>query len=143
MPFSMIWPVGLIVLSNIFYHICAKQSPENIDPLASLTVTYLVGAISSLILYFALNKGHNLVAEYSKLNWAPFVLGISIVGLEAGFIYLYKAGWAVNTGQLVTSVLLSIALIFVGYLLYKEQITTNMVIGIVLCLIGLYFINKH
>ena len=138
----MIWPVALIVLSNIVYHICAKQSPENIDPLASLTVTYLVAAVSSGVLYFALNKEHHLSAEYSRLNWAPFVLGIVIVGLEAGFIYLYKAGWAVSIGQLVTSVLLSIALIFIGMLLYHEPISKNMILGIALCLAGLYFIGK-
>ncbi len=59
---------------------------------AALTVTYTVAAIASLILYFVLNKGGHLLREYSYLNWAPFVLGIVIIGLEVGFIYAYKAG---------------------------------------------------
>ena len=84
--FSYIWPIALVVLSNVVYQICAKSTPRDIDPLASLTVTYAVGAIASAILYYATNKGGHLLREYSHLNWSPFVLGIVIVGLEVGFI---------------------------------------------------------
>jgi len=96
---AYIWPIALVVLSNVFYQICAKSVPGDINPLASLTVTYLVGAAVSLVLYFCLNKDANLPAEYAKLNFAPFVLGLAIVGLEVGFIYAYKAGWPVSTAD--------------------------------------------
>ena len=59
-----------------------------------------------------------------------------------GFIYAYKNGWAVSTASLVQSAFLAVALIIVGAVLYREAITANKVIGIVICLIGLYFINK-
>ena len=91
---SMIWPIALIVTANIVYQICAKGVPKEMDAMASMTVTYLVGAICSGILYFMMNRGGNLLAEYRKLNAAPFLLGISVVGLEVGFIYAYKNGWA-------------------------------------------------
>lgn len=45
------WPLILVVASNSVYHICAKSLPESVDPLASLTVTYLIGSIFSGILY--------------------------------------------------------------------------------------------
>lgn len=136
------WPIALIVVSNIFYHICAKQMPQGIDPFASLTVNYLVAAVASGILYFVLRQDGTLLGEYRKIDWTCCVLGLTLVGLEAGSIYMYRMGWNVNTGQLVYSVILSIALIFVGYLLYHEAITWSKVIGIVLCLIGLVFINR-
>ena len=40
------------------------------------------------------------------------------------------------------SVILAIALLLVGFLLYKEAITPNKVIGIAICMVGLYFLNK-
>ena len=115
--FSYIWPIALVVISNIAYQICAKSVPKDIDPFASLIVTYLVGAAASAVLYFALGHDGNLVNESRKLNWAPIVLGIVIVGLEAGWIYAYKAGWQVSTGFIVQSAFLSSALLFVGYFL--------------------------
>ena len=66
--FSLIWPMALLVLSNTVYQICTKSVPDGIDPMASLTVTYLVGAAASAVLYFALNRDGNLVREYGKLN---------------------------------------------------------------------------
>ena len=140
--FSYVWPIALVVISNIAYQICAKETPEAIDPLASMTVTYTVGAISSAILYFVLHKEGNLFREYSQLNWSPFLLGIVLVGLEVGFIYAYKAGWQVSTASIVQSSFLAVALIFVGFLLYREAITLNKVVGVIVCMVGLYFINK-
>ena len=139
--FSYVWPIALVVLSNTVYQICAKSVPERINPFASLTVTYLVGALASAILYFALGSGGNLIKEYGKLNWAPFILGIVIVGLEAGWIYAYQAGWQVSTGFIVQSAFLAAALLLVGYFLYHEALTWNKLVGVAICLIGLVFIN--
>ena len=139
--FSYIWPIALVVLSNVVYQICAKSVPEEMNPFASLTVTYLVGAVVSAILYFILGSGGNLLKEYTKMNWAPFIFGIVIVGLEAGWIYAYKAGWQVSTGFIVQSAFLAVALLAVGYLLYHEALTWNKLVGIGICFLGLFFIN--
>ena len=45
-------------------------------------------------------------------------------------------------GSLIASVLLAIALIVVGVLVYKETISLRKVAGVILCLVGLYFINQ-
>jgi drug/metabolite transporter (DMT)-like permease len=139
--FNYIWPLALVVLSNVFYQICAKSVPREINPLASLTITYVLGAIVSLVLYYALKKEANIIHEYSKVNWAPFFLGFSIVGLEVGYIYAYKVGWPVSTAQIVQASVLAVFLIFVGYFLYKESLTWNKIAGIIVCLAGLGLIN--
>ena len=139
---SMIWPIALVVLSNIIYQICAKSVPKEMDVMASMTVTYFVGAVCSAIMFFLLNENGNLLQEYKKMNFAPIFLGISIVGLEVGFIYAYKNGWSVSNASIVQSSFLALALIFVGAILYHEAITANKLIGIAICLVGLYFINR-
>ena len=139
--FSYIWPLALVVLSNVVYQICAKSVPNGMHPLASLTVTYTVSAVVCLVLFFVLNRGGNLLKEYAKLNWAPFVFGVVLVGLEVGFIYAYKAGWAVSTASVVQSAVLAVALLLVGFLLYREPLRWNKLVGVVICLVGLVFIN--
>lgn len=139
---SYVWPIALVVVSNVLYQICAKSVPKEMDPMASLTVTYLVGAACSAALFFVMHRDGGLFREYAKLNAAPVLLGISIVGLEAGFIYAYKAGWPVSTVSIVQSAFLSLALILVGALLYQEAVTPSKLMGMVICLAGLYFINK-
>ena len=138
--FAYVWPIALAVLSNVAYHICAKSAPQGMDPFASLTVTYLVGAAASTALYFALG-GHNLVKEYARLNWAPVVLGVVIVGLEVGFMFAYRAGWQVSTAAIVQSAFLAVMLIAVGRLAYGEALTWNKLVGVAICLAGLAVIH--
>ena len=82
---AYIWPIALVVLSNTLYQVCAKSVPEGVNPLASLTVTYLVGAAVSCALYYILNRNADLIREIRQTNWAPIVLGVVIVG-PAGFL---------------------------------------------------------
>ncbi len=138
---SYLWPIALVVLSNSLYQVCAKSVPEKMNPLASLVVTYLVGAAISCALYFILNRGGNLLREIRMTNWAPIVMGVVVVGLEVGFIYAYRAGWQVSVTQIVSASMVAVILIFVGYLLYHEAITWNKIAGILVCLAGLALIN--
>ena len=139
--FSYIWPIALLVLANTVYQICAKSVPDGMNAFASLTITYLVGAAASIVFYFLFNSGGNLIKEYDKLNWAPVALGIVIVGLEAGWIFAYKAGWQVSTAFIVQSCFLAVTLLFIGYTLYHESLTWNKLAGAFICMIGLVFIN--
>lgn len=139
--FTYIWPIVLVVVSNVIYQISAKMMPKDLNPFASLTITYLIGAVASGLLFFLTSKGGNLIKEYSKANWVPFVLGLVIVGLEAGWIYAYKSGWEVSKGFIVQSSFLAVILLVAGFLLFKEPITWNKIVGVIICLIGLAVIN--
>lgn len=138
---AYVWPLALVVLSNVVYQISSKSVSRSIDPFASLTVTYLIGAAVSAVLYFTVSKGSNLLKEYSQLNWASVILGLAVVGLEAGWIFAYRAGWPVSTGFIVQSAVLAALLLAVGYFLYHEAIPWNRLVGVGICLVGLVFIN--
>ena len=137
---SYIRPAALVVVSNIFYQRYTKSVPKEMDAMSSMIVTYLVGAVTSAVMFFAMNRGGNLFQAYSRMNAAPVLRGISVVGLEVGLIYVYRAGWPVSTASTVQSGFL--ALVVVGTVLYHGEITFSKVIGTAICLIGLYFINR-
>ena len=139
---DFIWPMALIVLSNTVYQICSKSIAPDVHPLASVAVTYIVGAATATVLYFVLSKGGNIIKEFSHLNWASYVLGLVVVGLEVGFLFAYRAGWQVNTAATVQGAFLAISLIIVGYVLFKEPVNASKLIGVVFCLVGIYFINR-
>ena len=139
---NLYWPIVLAVCADIVYQISAKSTPETLNPFASLTITYLIGAAISLVIFYITSAGGNFIAELKQINWTAFALGLAIVGLEAGSIYMYKVGWNMNTGYLVKSIILALALIVVGYILYKEQVSGTKIAGIAVCLLGLFLINK-
>jgi drug/metabolite transporter (DMT)-like permease len=140
--FKFYLPIIVVVAANTIYHICAKAVPEGVNAFVSLIMTYLTAAVISLIIFFVTSQNKNLMVEMKELNWASFLLGLAIVGLEFGFIFLYRVGWNISVGSLVCNIVLAIVLIIVGILIYKEHISMNQVIGIALCIGGLFFINK-
>lgn len=142
MTLSMAWPLALVVLSNVFYQIFCKFAPSEISPFVSLSITYGLAMIVCLILFFVTTKETSLIKEVSQINWATIGLSVSIVGLEVGYIFAYKAGWPVSTMATVQGAFLAIILVFVGYLFFKESITISKLVGIAACLFGLYFLNK-
>lgn len=137
-----IWPIAVIVLANTFYHICAKSTPSDVQPFASLTITYLVAAALSALLFFVTSENKNIVGEMQRLNWTSFIFGVAVVALEFGYLYVYRAGWKIGIGSLVANIALACVLLFVGALLYKEGITLKQVAGIALCMVGMVLINK-
>lgn len=139
---KLFWPIALMVVSNVCYQVCAKSMPARIDPFAALTATYLTAALASGLAYAALHPGQAVWTEYRYLNWTPLVLGVAVVGLELGSIYMYKVGWNVSTGYLVQSALLAVALLALGALAYGEVITWTKALGVVVCIIGVVLLGK-
>ena len=134
-------PIFIIVLSNCFYHVCSKSTPSNLNAFGALMVTYLIATILTGLILVYMVKPENVIAELSKINWTSIVLGIAIVGLEAGYIFAYRLGGNVNTTPLIANTALAVALIIIGALLYNENITIKEISGIILCLIGMIVIN--
>ncbi|NMM61728.1 EamA family transporter [Clostridium sp. P21] len=138
------FPVILITVFNVFYNICAKSVPEKVNAFASLNITYATATIITFLL-LCLNKSSSegIFLQYKNINWASFMTGMLIVGLEYGYVQAFRVGWNISTFSVVTNICLAIALIFVGILLYKEHISPSQILGILLCIGGLFFINKR
>lgn len=135
------WAIVLTVISNVFYHVFLKVTPSNVNPLLSLVVTYVVAAITTATIYLFYPERVSLAAGLKELNWTSYALGIAIVGLEIGFFLAYRAGWNINLAGLISSTTVSLLLIPIGLLFFRESLTATNLTGIILCLIGLILIN--
>ena len=139
---SFLWPLFLVIISSTVYNICAKSTPQNIQPFASLALTYLVSAGLSLILFFVFSEEKHLMAELSKANWATYLLGFALVVLEGGWIYMYRAGWRLSVGSLVANTCLAFIMLLIGVLFYKEAITLRQLAGVLLCMGSMFLLAK-
>ena len=138
-----VFSIVLIVASNILYNICQKSTPESVNPMSSLLVTYLTASIITLIIFLFYYTDKGLVQSVKELNWTSIVLGVAIVGLEFGYLMAYRAGWNISEGSLVANILLALMLIPVGIFFYQEGFALNKTVGVVFCVIGLILLNKN
>ena len=141
MNWNLIYPILIVILANTFYNICMKSMPSDVNPFGALMVTYFVAAIISAAIFAYAVGQSNLGAEMLKINWTSVILAIAIVGLEVGYVFVYRAGWTISTASVVANIGLACVLIVVGYFLYRENLSFNQVLGIIACMIGLILIN--
>ena len=118
-----------------------KSMPSDVNPFGALMITYLVATVISAIIFAYVVGPSNVGVELLKINWTSVILALAIVGLEVGYVFVYRAGWAVNTANIVANISLACVLLVVGYFLYKENVSTNQILGIIVCMVGLVLIN--
>ena len=139
---NMIWPLLIVVGANTIYNISTKSTPSDVNAFASLATSYFIAMLGSVVMFFLTSDSKNLLVEISKTNWSALALGIAIVGLEFGYICIYRAGWKIGVASLVANISLACVLLLIGLFVYKEVITLKQLLGMGICAIGLMLIVK-
>jgi drug/metabolite transporter (DMT)-like permease len=135
--------LSLAIASTVAYHLVLKLTPAGANPLLSLMVTY--GAVTVLFgAVLALAPGEFAWREEVRhVNWTAFALAVAIIGLDLGFILLYRSGFEVSLGALVTQTAAAMLLVGIGALVFSERLSMANGFGIVLCLVGLWLVNRR
>lgn len=133
--------IALTICSSALYHFMAKSTPANVNFTVSLLVTYAVAFAVTLLGFFFFPVQNGLAAEIKQLNWASIGLAIAIVGIEFGFLLVYRSGWNLGIAAVLTNVVASLILVPVAILVFKDRISWVNVAGIFVCLAGLVMLN--
>ena len=134
--FALIWPVVLAVLGSTMYQICAKETAEDIQPFASLAITYSVATLLSAVLFFLLGGQANIILEFQKTNWTSWALGLTILFMELSYIFMYRVGWKISMASLVANICGSVLLLFIGIFLYGDSLSPIQMGGILICIVA-------
>ncbi len=139
--FLFYFSITLAICSSALYHFVAKSTPANVNFSVSLLVTYAVafGVVLLTLLFFPMP--HGLVYELKQLNWASIGLAIAIVGIEFGFLLVYRSGWHLGIAAVLTNVVASLIIVPVAIFLFKDKISWVNIAGIFICLVGLIMLN--
>ncbi|BEP29892.1 membrane protein [Helicovermis profundi] len=134
--------IAIIVVSTLIYHVAQKSTPSDINPLISLIVTYVTSLVICVVAYILFQNGNNFIDEVKKTNWAIVVLGLSIVGIEFGFLVAYRSGWNISKANLFASSIIVILLIPIGLAFFNEKISLLNIVGIICCIVGVGLIGQ-
>jgi drug/metabolite transporter (DMT)-like permease len=131
----------IAIISVVFYQILQKDISNTINPAVSLIITYAVAIIASIILYFIFPSKENILNSVRNANYASYLLGIAIVGIEIGFLLIYRTGWNLGLAAPFSSSVTNILLISIGLVIFKEHLTSLKVLGLLFCIIGIILIS--
>lgn len=135
--FSIVLAIG----ASALYHFAAKSTPANVNFPVSLAVTYAVAFVLTLLGFFFFPVANGITAELKRLNWASIILAVAIVGIEFGFLLIYRAGWNLSIASVLVNVIASLLLVPVAVFYFKDKLSWINVLGILVCFVGLLMLN--
>ena len=129
-------PLLLVIFSNLCYHLLSKSLPGNTNPFIGLVATYGVAFIGSIILFW-ITKNTIFANDKNSINIFNLIIGMVIIGIEGGYMLMYRAGWEVSKASVFANIVLASLLLILGAVLFKESIDAKKIIGVVLCALGI------
>lgn len=135
-------PIALAVGGNVLYHLSQKSMPKAVNPLFVITIAYVVGIIVCLLYSLAYPNDKSFMDTLRESNWAVYAMGVAAVIVEVGFLLAYRAGWNISTATVVCSTAVTLVLIPIGVLAFKEHLSVRNVVGLLFCMLGLILVAK-
>src|SRR5688572_4212321 len=139
--FLFYFSISLAILSSALYHFSQKQTPANVNPVVSILVTYVISIGLCILLMFIFPPENGFVAALQQTNWASYLLAFSLVGLEVGFLLVYRSGWNLGLAAVLVNVVASLILVPISIFVFKDKLSPVNIVGILVCLTGLVMLN--
>jgi drug/metabolite transporter (DMT)-like permease len=133
--------IALAICSSALYHFSQKQIPASVHPIVSVIVTYIASLILCFALLYFVRPSGGLWQAVRQLNWASYVLALSLIGLEVGFLLVYRSGWNIGLAAVLVNVVASLILLPIALLVFRDKLSWVNITGILVCLVGLVMLN--
>ncbi|HEV2803160.1 MAG TPA: DMT family transporter [Pyrinomonadaceae bacterium] len=135
-------PLVMAVGGNLMYHLAQKSMPKSANPLYAIILAYFVGIAACVLYSFVYPHERSFIETARESNWAVYAMGLGAAIIEVGFLLAYRAGWNISTAAVVCSTAVTLMLIPIGVLAFKEQLSVRNVVGLLLCMLGLVLVAK-
>lgn len=111
-----------------------KLVPPHVNPFLPLAAAYLLAFAFCVAGLFLWPTG---TRSLSALGPSAAVLGLSVLGIEVGFLLAYRAGVSAGFGALLVNVCATLVLVPIALIYFKDQLTPSKIAGVALSLAGL------
>jgi uncharacterized membrane protein len=139
---SIYFPLCLAVGGMLFYHLGQKSIPRGINPFYAMIIAYTAGIIVLAVCALTLPGEKSFSSSLRISNWAVFVVGVAAACIEVGFLMAYRSGWRISIAAVATNVAVTLLLVPIGVVVFKDHLSLRNVIGLVFCVLGLILVVR-
>lgn len=132
---------AMAIIGAVGYQFFLKRVPTGINPIVSVLGIYVTVFALAVVLIPLFPANGGFLSHVRQLSWIQIALGVSVIFIELGFLLMYRSGWNLSEGNLVTGVVVNIALVALGVVLLGEKLSLINVAGIVLSIAGVALIS--
>ena len=132
----------LIIFGLVVYQIAQKSTDQNANPFVVVILAYLIGIAACIGGYFLFpRQDAEIVPMVRTAIWSAVGIGLGAAAIEIGFMLAYRAGWNLSLLPVWVNVCGAALLMLIGLIVFRESISIEKVIGILLCIGGLVLIT--
>jgi uncharacterized membrane protein len=139
---SFYLPLALAVGGMLFYHIGQKSIPKGINPFYATIIAYVVGIVVLTVSALVLPGNKSFITSVRESNWAVFVVGAAAACIEVGFLLAYRSGWRISVAAVATNVAVTLMLVPIGIIIFKDHLSLRNVLGLIFCVLGLVLVVR-
>ena len=137
------FPILLIIAGGLIYQLSQKSIAKGLNAYFVIIVAYLAGILLCFLGNWLAPAEGSLTDTFKKSNWAVYGIGVGAVLVEIGFLIAYRQGWRISVTSMLVNMIISLALVPIGLLLYKEKISGWNALGIAFYFAGLILISRR
>ena len=143
MKTSFYFPLGLAVGGMLFYHLGQKSIPREINPFYATMIAYAAGIVVLGVCAITLPGNKSFVSSVRESNWAVLVVGAAAACIEVGFLLAYRSGWRISVAAVATNVAVTLMLVPIGIIVFKDHLSLRNVLGLIFCVLGLVLVVRE
>ena len=129
------------ITGAVGYQYFVKRVPVSLNPIVSVIAMYVAVLALGVILLPLFPADGGLRHHFRQLSWIQLALAVSVIMIELGFLMMYRYGWNLSTGNLVTGVFINLILVGLGVTLLGEKVNIVNAMGIAFCVLGVALIS--
>jgi drug/metabolite transporter (DMT)-like permease len=132
----------LIVLGLVIYQVSQKSTDQNANPFIVIIMAYLIGITACVAGYFLIpRQDADIVPMMRTVGWSALGIGLGAAAIEIGFMLAYRAGWNLSLLPVSVNVCGAVLLILIGLIAFRETLSIEKIVGVLLCIGGLVLIT--
>ena len=131
----------IAITGGVSYQYFVKRIPVSLNPIVSVIGMYVSVLELGVLLLPVFPAAGGLRHHFRQLSWIQLALSVSVMMIELGFLLMYRYGWNLSTGNVVTGVFVNIILVGLGMAVLGEKVSTINAIGIALSILGVALIS--
>ncbi len=136
------FPPMLVVFGLVVYQISQKSTDQNANPFVVVIMAYLIGILACIGAYFLFPKQEAASLPMVRtVVWSALGIGLGAAAIEVGFMLAYRAGWNLSLLPVSVNVCGAVLLILIGLIAFRETLSLEKILGVLLCIGGLVLIT--
>lgn len=132
----------VVVAALTGYHLAQRAMPGAIRPAPLFAFVYGAAALVMIASVTVDGSGGMRSVTGSASHWAPWLLVVSVAGIELGVYAMYRTGWSISTASVSTQAIVAAILLVVGLVSFGEHLTPTRLAGLAMCVLGAGLVSR-